>query len=242
MSNVVAQARLVGDLSLFGHFYDVRKIANSRSGEAGILEAQNFRMFGDFNLRVEPPGECLAAYDLDAIHSHGDYYGDEFRSVNNLVHQLHSLKMVTGRIDEIQPDVVLFVRPDLLYHDRFPIWMIRHAARHPDRCFLPHWQWWGGYNDRFAICGRDAFRRYGNRIDHILEYCRQGNRPVHAERLLRETLRAGHVQLRHLPVRASRVRLGDLIKPENFNARATIGPRRLLPEMALSRLLTRVHL
>ena len=242
MKNVVAQAGKAGDVALFGHFYDVREIDNSRSGEHGTLGAENFLAFADFNIRTEAPGECLAAYDLAAIRSHGDYYGDDFRSVNNLVHQLHALKMVSERIRLHDPDVVLFVRPDLFYHDPFPAWMIADAARHPDRCYLPHWQWWGGYNDRFAICGRKAFLHYGSRIDHILDYCSRGHRPLHAERLLRETMRAGGIRLRHLPVRASRVRLGDLVKTENFDARATIGPRRLLPEMALSHLLTRLHL
>jgi len=242
MENIVEQARGVGDVALFGHFYDIGTIVNVRSGESGNLGQENFDLFKDFNLQVDPPEHCLSLYDMDGIRSYGDYYNDEFKSVKNLVHQLHSLKTVTTQIEEYQPDAVIFARPDLLYHDRMPAWMIKSAARHPDRCFLAHWQWWGGYNDRFAICGKKAFRHYGKRIDRILDYCSKGPQPLHAERLLRETLRSSGVGLRQLPVRASRVRLGDVVKEENFDARRTVGPRRLLPEMALSHLLTRFHL
>lgn len=242
MENIVAQARSVGEVSLFGHFYDVGTVVNVRSGESGSLAKENFALFQDFNLLVEPPEKCLALYDMAAIHKYGDYYSDEFKSVKNLVHQLHSLKTVTTQIQQYQPDVVILARPDLLYHDKIPAWMIENAGRHADRCFLAHWQWWGGYNDRFAVCGKNAYLHYGRRIDNILDYCSAGSRPLHAERLLRETLRARNVGLRHLPVRASRVRVGDIVKDENFDSRRTVGPRRLLPEMAMSHVLTQLHL
>ncbi len=202
---------------------------------------ENYDFYHDFNLIIEEPEQCLVKYDLEAIKGFGDYYGDAFKSVRNLLHQLHSLKTVTNSVEQYQPDVVIFARPDLLYHDKIPSWVIRNAGAHGDRCFLPHWQWWGGYNDRFSVCGRNAHLHYGNRIDNILNYCRSANHPLHAERLLRQTLRANGVALRQLDVRASRVRIGDVVKEESFDARSTIGPRRLLPEMWLSSCLAQMH-
>jgi len=242
VKNVVEPAREAGEVKLFGHLFNVGHIVNVRSGEGGILSQENYDLYKDFNATIEPPEHCLANYDLDAIKKFGDYYGDEFKSVRNLLHQLHSLKSVAKSINSYEPDVVIFVRPDLLYHDKVPAWVIRSAGAHPNRCFLPHWQWWGGYNDRFAVCGRNAYLHYGTRIDNILNYCSSTNHPLHAERLLRQTLRSRGARLRQLDVRASRVRIGDVVKVESFDARSTVGPRRLLPEMWLSEGLTSLHL
>ncbi|MDR7305633.1 hypothetical protein J2X15_000911 [Rhodoferax saidenbachensis] len=242
IENIVKQAKAVGEVRLFGHFFTVKQVTNARSGEGGALDQENFNIYRDFNVVTEPPEQCLSEYNVEAFMRYGDYYGDDFKSVRNLIHQLHSLKTVTKNVQLYQPDAVIFARPDLLYHDKIPSWIIRNAATHPDRCFLPHWQWWGGYNDRFSVCGRNAYLHYGTRIENILNYCSRGNRPLHAERLLRETLRLKNVGLRQLDVRASRVRVGDVVKDESFDARGTIGPRRLLPEMVRSHLLARVHL
>jgi len=242
MTNIVEQAKEVGDVKLFGHLFNVGHVVNTRSGEGGTLDQINFDIFGDFNFSIEQPELCLAHYDMNAIMRFGDYYGDGFKSVKNLIHQLHSLKVVTKTMQDYAPDAVIFARPDLLYHDKFPSRLIRSAGTHPNRLFIPTWQWWGGYNDRFSICGSHAYLNYGQRVDNILTYCLKGNRPLHAERLLRESIRSGNASLRTLNVRASRVRIGDVVKDENFDSRRTVGPRRLLPEMVLSRTLTQLLL
>jgi hypothetical protein len=242
MANIVEQAQDVGDVKLFGHLFNVSHVVNTRSGEGGSLDQKNFDLFRDFNFSIEQPELCLAQYDLNTIMGFGDYYGDGFKSVKNLIHQLHSLKTVTKSMQDYAPDAVIFARPDLLYHDKFPGRLIRSAATNPNRLFIPTWQWWGGYNDRFSICGSHAYLQYGLRVDNILRYCLKGSRPLHAERLLRESIRSGKASLRTLNVRASRVRIGDVVKDEVFDARRTVGPRRLLPEMALGQALTRLHL
>lgn len=238
---VVAPARALGQVGLFGHFFQQTHVLNPRSGEDASLGADNYTAFDDFDLRLEPPGACLTATDWPAIQAFGDYYQDGFRSLSNLLHQLHSIKAATElAMSSMAPDVFIFVRPDLLYHDPCPAAAIGSAARRPRQCHLPAWQWWGGYNDRLAICGREAGLAWGRRLDQALRYCQTQQKPLHAEKLLRFALKEQRTALRLLPVRASRVRVSGEVKEEIFAPLTTYSSRKGLLEMGRAWALTRL--
>lgn len=233
MRHIVAPARTVGEVGLFGHFFEQTHVSNARSGENASLSAENYKAFRqDFQLITEPPAQCLAAGPFEALKPFGDYYGDGFQSLSNLMHQLHSVECVTALArEQMDPDVYLFARPDLLYHDACPQLLIRRAGLHPSHCYLPPWQWWGGYNDRLAVCGRHAAQAWGHRLRQALPYCEQQQKPLHAEKLLRFALKQGDVSLRLLPVRASRVRVSGDVKDELFDPLKTYSSRKGLLEM-----------
>ena len=146
----------------------------------------------------------------------GDRYGDGGASIRNLLLQLHSLAAVTSLASQDQPDMVVFARPDLLYHNPINPDVIHHVLRHPRVCAIPGWQWFHGCNDRFAICGREAAGAYGTRGMILAEYCRQSSKPLSSEGLLRFALLRAGISIVALPLRASRVRLGGKIRPEQF--------------------------
>lgn len=244
LERIVAPARALGEVGLFGHFFEQTHVHNPRSGENASLGADNYAAFADFQPQLEPPGAVLAGERWPALQACGDYYGDEFRSLSNLLHQLHSVKAVTERARErMAPDVYVFARPDLLYHDRLPEAALRLAARHPRHCHLPAWQWWGGYNDRLAVCGREAALAWGRRLDRTLAYCQSQHKPLHAEKLLRFALKEQGVALRLLPVRASRVRVnGEIKQDEIFDPLKAYSSRKGLLEMGRAWALTRLGL
>jgi hypothetical protein len=231
MECIVNEAKLLGDVSLYGHLFSIKNVINSRSNERGTLQQSDFDKFSEFNPIIEEPNQCLELYDFEKILGYGDIYEDDSQSLRNLVHQLHSLKMVTKRLQQDSPDVVIFIRPDLFYHNNFPQWTIKSAAKNPNRCFLPTWQWWWGYNDRMAVCGRDAYLSFGERIDKVVEYCEMNMKPLHAERLLKYSLGCGDVKVRRLAVRASRVRVGNIMVREDFKWPTSMGSRDRLKEM-----------
>jgi len=135
-------------------------------------------------------------------------------------------------------------RHDLLYHDPINPDVIHHRLRHPLVCAIPGWQWFHGCNDRFAICGQDAARVYGTRGRILAEYCRQLSRPLASEGLLRFALLRAGISIVALPLRASRVRLGGKIRPEQFTGCCwrRPGPQLHLWRARLAHALIRRHL
>jgi hypothetical protein len=231
--NIFAPAREMGDVGIFYHLYRQDTVRNPRSNEDAALDASNYEPFTAFTGETSAPDAAFEAFDLSSLHAFGDEYKDEWRSTRNLILQLHSLDRVTALAGEWDPDVLVFARPDLLYHDRMEGAFLRFAAGNGRACVIPCWQWWGGYNDRFAICGRQIYRPYGGRLAEALSFCRARKRPLHAESLLRYVLRRSRAVLASTRLRATRVRVGGRLADEIFLARKALGDRRLVPEMAL---------
>jgi hypothetical protein len=220
--NIIEPARRLGDVRLFAHFYQQTHITNPRSGEDDPLDPEEYRLLECDEVRLEEPGHCLAEARYEWILSHGDAFHDGGKSLANLIHQLHSLQMVGRMIGTWDPDIVILARPDLHYHTGFSAALYEHINLSPMALSLPNWQWYGGYNDRLAICGKISFKIYANRIDFIGRYLHKTGGPLPAERFLKYSLHMHRIKPRLLSITASRVRANGKIVNEDFKS-ASIG-------------------
>lgn len=214
-SALLAPLRAAGDLRVFRHFWRQSWVANARSAENQPLAPENYVPFAAFEgVEQEPPRQPWPL--LQRLVRHGDAWEDGFQSLRNLLLQLQSLYEVTQHVAAAQPDVVVFARPDLLYHHPLPASAIAHVQDHPDAVVAPCWECWGGLNDRFALCGARAWRAYGGRLLLADHFCERSCQPLHAERLLAYALAFAGVQVRTIGMRANRVRVDGRLEAEDF--------------------------
>ncbi len=228
-ANIIAPARAIAqEVRLFGHFFRQTEISNPRSGESGALDPEEYRLLALDAVEIEEPGACLNLYPVTEMQAKGDIWRDDFASFRNLVHQLHSLKRATLLAEAFRPDIVIFARPDLLYHDSMAEALDFLARVHRQFVLVPDWSQWFGLNDRFALVkGAEAIAAYGRRAERMGEYCARGKR-LHAERFLKYALEGQRVRPVHL--RASRVRSNGLQVLEDFTpGRGPMGKRDLVP-------------
>lgn len=209
----------------FYHLYKVDQVQNERSGESGALGEDNYSVFEGMDGILTTNEGVLERWNFDRIKALGDTWGDQHASLRNLIYQLNSLRTVTELVESWSPDVVIFARPDLLYHDPLPSYVFAQPHAHGHHVYIPEWQWWGGLNDRFAVCGRDIYRSYGKRIERIFEFCQATGRKLHSERLLKFVLQRAGAKVRVLPTRASRVRINGAMVEESFSSKAGMGKR-----------------
>lgn len=233
-------ANKLGECKVFYHLYAQTQVTNVRSGENTAMPADAYLPFDKFDGELEEPDRCLETWKFAETKQFGDHYNDDFRSIRNLIHQLHSMRQVTQKVSAWKPDLVLFLRPDLLYHRGFSKKEISTTFANPARCILPAWQWWGGYNDRFSLCGKNIFEAYGSRIELATDFSKSTGRPMQAERLVRFALQKANASVRVTSLQANRVRADGNIKPENFAATATAGSVRRAIEMHCLRALTQL--
>ena len=222
--NIIEPARQLGEVRLFAHLYQQTHITNPRSGEDNPLDPEEYRLLECDEVTLEAPGQCLQEAQYDWILSHGDAFHDNGKSLANLIHQLHSLQVVGRMIDAWKPDVVILARPDLKYHDSLGEAVAKHLQLPADALSLPNWQWYGGYNDRMAICGTSASSVYTNRLNVIPRYLEKTGGPLPAERFLKFCLHDKGILPEEISIRASRVRANGKIVDENF-AIASMGKR-----------------
>lgn len=232
MPSITAQlidpARAIArEVRLFGHLFRQTGISNPRSGEVGDLDPEEYRLLNLDEVELEEPGACLDLYPMSEMQARGDIWRDDFASFRNLVHQLHSLKRATLLAEGFQPDIVIFARPDLLYHDSAAEHLDMLARAHRSFVLVPDWSQWFGHNDRFALVkGAEAVAAYGKRADRMGEYCARGKR-LHSERFLKYALGGQRVRTMHM--RASRTRANGLQVLEDFTpGRGPMGRRELV--------------
>lgn len=214
-ANLVDPARAIArEVRLYGHFFRQTAISNPRSGEEGMLDPEEYRLLALDAVELEEPGACLDLYPIAEMQARGDIWQDDFTSFRNLVHQLHSLKRATLMAEDFQPDIVIFARPDLLYHDSAAEHLDMLGRAHRSFVLVPDWSQWFGHNDRFALVkGAEAVAAYGRRADRMGDYCARGKR-LHSERFLKHALAGQRVRTMHM--RASRIRANGMQVLEDF--------------------------
>lgn len=222
--NIVEPARTLGDTRIFCHFFQQAEIKNQRTNEFGKLNTNEHVLLNPDLLLIEEPDKCLNHCGFDSISKYGSPQNDNHQSLKNLIHQLHSLDQAFKEARKWQPDVYIFCRPDLLYHDSIEKDLKKAVHRRQQHVTLPYWQQYRGYNDRFAICmGQKAAEAYATRLEKSLSYCRIKNKHLHAESLLRFSLGTESIPVYPMNVRASRIRFDGQSVQEKFDQ--TVGRR-----------------
>lgn len=216
--NIVEPAEALFEVKSVGHLWRIQRINNQRSGEFGSFPSPRVSLLPAGEYRIEPPLDLPTIRELQELCRFGDFWQDEFTSLSNLYSQLVSLCRATEMALQLRPSCVIFVRPDLAYHDSLRRALKVAVAAERELILLPHWQPHGGLNDRFAICcGDRAIRAYGMRLKSARNFCQSTGGALHSERLVRFAIAKAGVQVRTIQARASRVRLDGRVHPEDFS-------------------------
>lgn len=217
-NNIIQPSHDIGEVRIFSHFFNQTEIFNPRSGEDAVrVKVDDYRLLRSNWLRIQEPDVFIDENWFNKIKKHGDEYKDQFRSIRNLIHQLHSLRQVSDAALAWNAEIYIFARPDILYHDSFAKVLNRALSGDSNMIYLPNWAHWGpGLNDRFCLCvGVEAARAYAERLLLAHEFCEKYGQ-LHSEKLVLYALNKSRTKIKFFPVRGSRVRsTGEMVR-ENF--------------------------
>lgn len=205
----------------------VERITNSRTGEcddpAGAADLALLAADVDLSARQD---DTTIAEPLLAAQRQSDAFDNEWVSVRNVLHQLHSLWRVRTALGATLGafDYVLFARADLRYLDPICVPELASRLRTPGSIAVPAWHGFGGFNDRLALADPIAARHYLERLQLVAAFCRE--QPLHPESLLAFALQRADCRVCELPVRAQRVRANGQIVDERFSVGRTKVRRR----------------
>lgn len=216
--NIIKPAKKHADVRVFTHLYDLKEINNDRSNEKAKIDSNEYKLLESDWTLIEQPNACLDLYPVDELKAFGDEWDDGFSSFSNLIHALHSLKLGYQASLEWNPDIFVFVRPDLLYHDSFEPTYAKLIKEKNRSIHLPLWQSYDGCNDRFAIVNSQHLGAvYAQRIDSALSYCKSTQHLLSAEIFLYEHIKKNRAKVSFVDLKASRVRAGGRIHKEKFS-------------------------
>jgi hypothetical protein len=218
-----------------GHFNLPDSITNPRSGEFDIAPDRSESVLLDLDLCwIEPQTVGAISSEFNVARGFPDRFGDQYRSLANLCHQLHSLERLWSLLQLLglaDSDLVLLLRPDLLYLDRLdPAVHLAPLLEGRADLIVPNWQSWGGLNDRFAFCTARSAKIYATRFRLFTDACREMG-GMHAETFLHfvaccHRLRVAPTDLRAVRVRADgRVAANDAAMLAAARAGRIVGSR-----------------
>ncbi|GGC65632.1 hypothetical protein GCM10011504_49530 [Siccirubricoccus deserti] len=196
----------------------VHRVSSARSGELDVaIEAQSYIGFGADYTLIKKQDHADVVELVEISKRYRDVYKDEWVSVRNCFHQLLSLKRAWKFIEDnqIRSNFYLFLRPDLLYHDRLDVPRMVTAVGASGGVALPFWHSWNGHNDRMAFAAPPAAAAYANRVDLVPAFCAKAGF-MQPEQLLKFALCEAGVRVHDIGVTASRVRANGSIKREEF--------------------------
>jgi hypothetical protein len=195
---------------------------NIRSEEFSCLPENNFE-----NLMIPKCFELIDQSELDKLYKKplmmlglNDIYSDNGASLMNMIREMYSVQTVWNLASKVMPDYVLFLRPDLIYHDTidFKKYLSLIDRANGPMVITPSWQKWGGLNDRFGFANFSGATIYGKRFDLFWKYVHLVRGYPQAEAILFTTLYLEGVDYSVTANEtASRVRAGGVIKAEDFN-------------------------
>ena len=225
--NILGPARKLGDVQIRYHLFKQSYIFNRHSGEDGILPLSDYEPFMGLEGVMDDPSIVTDFFDTRPIYAHADAWSDGFVSTLNLLRQLYSLRSVCNQLLSLSPDLVVFARPDLIYHESFEGDLIKALEKcHCSVARLPIWEWsHGGYNDRFSICSGIAIRAYGLRAERVYDYLLATKKPLQSELFLKYALDSALCPVHPFGLKASRIRLEGRLENERFKA---VGGARLI--------------
>lgn len=123
---------------------------------------------------------------------HGDPWGEsQHTSLRSLLLQLFSLKRVATLQEESAKkqgpfDVVLLLRSDLFFFNKLNIDHVWTAMQSNSTIYVPAFDDWGGFNDRFAFGSPAAASKIAHRLDDALLYA--GQHRMHSESFLKHVV------------------------------------------------------
>ena len=171
---------------IYLHTYDLEVLTNKRSNELKcMLDTEEYKLLNAKEFIIDSQDEFDKNFDYNSVKKFGDYWGDNFSSLKNLIRQLNSLKKVFSLIENKnnEYDSFIFIRPDLKIISKIDIDNILET-KNKNVIATSNFSKWRGLNDRVAIGSYNSIKKYANRIDNIYEYMNE-NGKLHAEKLLK---------------------------------------------------------
>lgn len=196
---------------------------NERTGEfrpatldANFVHSVEAATFAVEELREET--SSLFRFSLQA----GEWLNGSGRNLRNYLEFLALLEKANETVQAKSPDVVIFLRPDVLVVDRFiPVRGINISAK---AMLTPRWGKFHGLNDRMAVLPGEYAHDYLSRIRSVREFIRHVG-PFNPEKHLAWAMRK-FPSKPTLRTELIRIRAGGVLAEKDMERLESAGPFR----------------
>ena len=221
--SVLRPLRAVGfEVNVYAHAYHhVNLYTNQRSQERNVrVNNSEWLLLGADEITIDIVDVIRDKLSplRRRLEAGGDSWGDRFQSLDRSLLALYSMKQATvlAQTSSKVSKYAVLLRADLHYVDDIDV----NALTSPNTLTIPAWQWWGGYNDRFAFGKTQAIFALGSRLDYVEMFRSATDSAYNSETFLKwfiiNRLRHNNITLWCTTQRAIRVRADGRYQSESF--------------------------
>jgi hypothetical protein len=188
---------------------------NARTNEeTDKLNNELYKLLKPTEVLIEDQETLDAQLNLQSYRTKGDPWAPgsvNFSTLDNHIRALYSLSKVTQMALSKDHNVIIFLRPDVLFlQPILPSWI--HNLK-PNTILLPDFHTFP-VNDRFAIASRKTAETYGLRFSDALIYSQKAR--LHSETFLKACLVKEKVKIILIKLRFRRVRVPNIIVDQDI--------------------------
>lgn len=192
------------EYDVFMHVNKIDQIKGYRaSGENYVsVEFDQYKLLNPGKFAYDEQSEMFSQIDMSRYKTKPDPWNNNYKSVELFVLSMYSKAQVTQMMldSKTNYDCVVFLRPDILYLDRFPVEILGQI--NDTNCYMPGFHTYTRHkhttkvNDRFSVSSMEVAGIIGNSYHTLHNYCDE--HACHSESFLSYNLHNNGIEV--LPI------------------------------------------
>ena len=209
------------EFDIFIHTYKLNTYKNIRTNEfINNIDNEEYKLLNAKYVQIDDQDEIKEKINLPLYRTNADPWETNYNSVDNFILAQYSKSQLVNMIEKtnIDYDYIIFLRPDVLYINKFDINFFKKTT--DNSICIPNFHLYNfknddiKFNDRFCITNMKTYKLYGDIYKYLLDISKIEE--LHSETILCKLMINYNLNIIYLDFLFLRVRFNGIITEEDI--------------------------
>jgi hypothetical protein len=210
------------DYDIFIHTYKLNSYKNIRTNEfVNNIDNEEYKLLNAKYVQIDDQDEIKEFINLSLYRTNADPWETDYNSVDNFILGQYSKSQLVNMIEKtnINYDYIIYLRPDVLYVDKFNINFFKHTT--DNSICIPNFHLYNfknddiKFNDRFCITNMKTYKLYGDIYKYLLDISKIEE--LHSETIICQLMINYNLNIIYLDFLFLRVRFNGIISEADID-------------------------
>jgi hypothetical protein len=210
------------EFDIFIHTYKLNTYKNIRTNEfINNIDNEEYKLLNAKYVQIDDQDEIKEKINLPLYRTNADPWETDYNSVDNFILAQYSKSQLVILIEKsnIKYDYIIFLRPDVLYINKFNINFFKHTT--DNSICIPNFHLYNlknddiKFNDRFCITNMKTYKLYGDIYKYLLDISKIEE--LHSETILCKLMINYNLKIIYLDFLFLRVRFNGIICKDDID-------------------------
>jgi hypothetical protein len=209
------------EFDIFIHTYKLNTYKNIRTNEfINNIDNEEYKLLNAKYVEIDDQDDIKEKINLPLYRTNADPWETNYNSVDNFILAQYSKSQLVNMIEKtnIDYDYIIFLRPDVLYINKFDINFFKKTT--DNSICIPNFHLYNfknddiKFNDRFCITNMKTYKLYGDIYKYLLDISKIEE--LHSETILCKLMINYNLNIIYLDFLFLRVRFNGIITEEDI--------------------------